>query len=222
MGRGKRILTHAEKQAIVRQSVREPEWKQLELAQWAADTFQLERAPSQSAISVILSQKIRPPTPERPSKVHKPKPKKPKAKAVKCPELETAMIAWLDGELERDVAVTTRAVQHQAQKLLETLKTVPKGFAVSDRWVDNFMKHHLLNCPFGVSDDDSSDAGEGYNDANDVEAAKEVGNGVDEGGGGPKSQRNRRVTTASADSGTSKARRPKGKRKREATDTAVG
>ncbi|RLN97203.1 hypothetical protein BBJ28_00004588 [Nothophytophthora sp. Chile5] len=221
MGRGKRILTHAEKQAIVRQSVREPEWKQLELAQWAADTFQLERAPSQSAISVILSQKVKPPTSERPSKVRKSKPK-PKAKAIKCPELETAMIAWLDGELERDVAVTARAVQHQAHKLLETLKTVPKGFAASDRWVDNFMKHHLLNCPFGVSDGDSSDAGEGYDDMNGVEAAKEGDNGVDEGGGEPKSQRNRRATTTTADSGTSKARRPKGKRKREATDTVVG
>ncbi|KAE9331137.1 hypothetical protein PR003_g15157 [Phytophthora rubi] len=160
MARGKVTLTAEQKLAIVRQSDRQPGWKQTQLGQWAADTFQLSVVPSQPTISIVLRQAGKPVKPraakgEGPRRL-KPKLKaKPKPKVVRCPQVESALVRWLDAQIEKDAAVSVTAVRTQARELVDKLKVEVDGFVVSDAWVDTFVRRHILNCPFGQSDSDA-------------------------------------------------------------------
>lgn len=157
MGRAQ-ALTAEQRLAIVRQSDRHPAWKQKELGEWAADTFHLSVVPSQPTISIVLRAAGRPAKPRAstgaraPRKlVTKPKPQPKKPKVVRCPEVERALVRWLDAQIAKDLAVSVTAVQTQARGLVDTLKVEVDGFVVSDAWVDTlcdtiFSTVHL-DCP---------------------------------------------------------------------------
>ncbi|GMF14480.1 unnamed protein product [Phytophthora fragariaefolia] len=164
MARGKVTLSKEQKLAIVRQSDLKPAWKQRQLGQWAADTFQLGFVPSQPTISVVLRQAGRTVQQrQQQRRAHRPKPKllvpkdKKKARVVRCPALETALLSWLDVQVQKDAAVSFEAVQAQARELVDTLKVEVDGFVVSDSWVDLFVRLNVLHCPFGLSDAEATD-----------------------------------------------------------------
>ncbi|KAE9224065.1 hypothetical protein PF004_g12333 [Phytophthora fragariae] len=129
MARGKVTLTAEQKLAIVRQSDRQPGWKQTQLGQWAAETFQLSVVPSQPTISIVLRQAGKPVKPRARKEAAGPrrlKPKlkaKPKPKVVRCPQVESALVRWLDAQIEKDAAVSVTAVRTQARELVDKLKS---------------------------------------------------------------------------------------------------
>ncbi|KAG3091084.1 hypothetical protein PI125_g17525 [Phytophthora idaei] len=156
----KPALTKEQRVAIVRQSDKQPEWKQRQLCQWAANTFQLNFVPSQPTISIILRQAGKP-VKVRASTKRPPVPAKPpKQKVVKCPQVEKAMLQWMETQIYKDEAVTVTRVQAKAQELVHQGKVSVDGFVVSDSWVDSFMRHHVLNCLFGLSDAETTDCEE--------------------------------------------------------------
>ncbi|KAG6617749.1 DNA-binding centromere protein B (CENP-B) [Phytophthora cinnamomi] len=174
MGR-RASLTAEQKLAIVRQSDRQPAWKQKQLGEWAAAAFQLSVVPSQPTISIVLRQagrtvKTRERAPKRP-KQPKPSPEPKRPKVVHCPQVESALVRWLDAQIEKDAAVSVTAVETQARVLVDKLKVTVDGFVVSDTWVDSFVRHNLLNCPFGLSDSETTD---GEEDEEDTLAGKKA------------------------------------------------
>ncbi|EGZ20947.1 hypothetical protein PHYSODRAFT_391596, partial [Phytophthora sojae] len=70
------------------------------------------------------------------------------------------LVRWLDAQIAKDLAVSVTAVQTQARGLVDTLKVEVDGFVVSDAWVDTFVRHNILNCPFGLSDSEPTTDGE--------------------------------------------------------------
>ncbi|KAF1772249.1 Homeodomain-like [Phytophthora cactorum] len=129
----KPALTKEQRVAIVRQSDKQPEWKQN----------------SREACQGARKSK-RPPVPAKP----------PKQKVVKCPQVEKAMLQWMETQIYKDEAVTVTKVQAKAQELVHQGKVSVDGFVVSDSWVDSFMRHHVLNCLFGLSDAETTDCEE--------------------------------------------------------------
>ncbi|RMX63528.1 hypothetical protein DD238_006223 [Peronospora effusa] len=154
MTRRRPTLTTEQRLAIVRQSDRHPLWKQNQLGQWAADTFHLDFVPSQPTISIILRRAGKP-VKSRGRKKKKLLSMKPKL--VKCPQVEKAMLQWLERKIEKDEAVTVTAVQTKAQELEHKVKVTVEGFVASKMWVDHFIRHHVLNCPFGLSESEDLD-----------------------------------------------------------------
>ncbi|OWZ10289.1 hypothetical protein PHMEG_00016880 [Phytophthora megakarya] len=153
MGRTRlQSLTPEQKLAIVRQSDKQPEWKQKQLGRWAADKFQLPSVPSQPMISVVLRQG------GKPVKVRTPAKRPPKPKVIKCPKVEKAMLQWLQKKIDKDEAVAVHSVQTQAKIIVDRLSATADGFVVSDAWVDSFMRHHVLNCRFGLSDSETGES----------------------------------------------------------------
>jgi len=151
-------LTAEQRLAIVRQSDKVPEWKQKQLGEWAAETFKLDFVPSQPTISIVLRQGGKPVKVRVSKKKKKEKERKPKV--VKCPQVDRAMLQWLEMQIEKDEAVTVAKVQAKALELVQQLKVTVTGFAVSQSWVDSFMRHHVLQCPFGLSDEETTDTEE--------------------------------------------------------------
>ncbi|POM59132.1 Hypothetical protein PHPALM_36129 [Phytophthora palmivora] len=184
-----RALTTEQRLAIVRQSDKKPEWRQKQLGQWAADTFQLDFVPSQPTISLVLRHGGKP-VKVRQSAVKAP----PKPKVIKCPRVEKAMLQWLELKIAQDEAVTLTNVQTQAQMVVDKLKVTVDGFVVSDAWVDSFVRHHVLNCSFGLSDSETTDG--------DEEEEVKVG-------------KSRRMLDLGKDSNTPVTKAPAGKRKRD-------
>ncbi|KAG7392898.1 hypothetical protein PHYBOEH_006217 [Phytophthora boehmeriae] len=203
-----RSLTLEQREAIIRQYDKQPEWKQMQLAQWVADTFQLEAVPSQPTISVVLRQSGRFMKPARSSANANNKivlqytgcPCVPKP--VNCREVEVAMVKWLEHEIERDVAITVSNVQAKAEELKTKLKITVEGFNVSESWVDWFLRKHLLNCPF---DSESANV-----DWNAREVVKPLAMVVEE-KAEPVEARKKRLDAKA----NSRTPRPTGKRKRE-------
>ncbi|KAK1941779.1 Protein PDC2 [Phytophthora citrophthora] len=150
-------LTKEQRVAIVRQSDREPEWKQKKLGEWAAETFQLDFVPSQPTISIVLRQAGKPPKPRGRSK---PLSIPVKKKIIKCPQVEKAMVQWLELQIRKDVAVSAASVQLKAVEVTQRIEVTVEGFEVSDGWVDNFMRRHVLRCSFGLSDVETTDSEE--------------------------------------------------------------
>ncbi|ETM02625.1 hypothetical protein L917_00948 [Phytophthora nicotianae] len=212
----KPALTKEQRMAIVRQSNKQPEWKQKQLGEWVADTFQLSFVPSQPTISIVLRQAGKPPKP-RASTTRPPVPvKPPKPKIVKCPQVEKAMLYWLETQISKDEAVTVTKVQTKAKELVQQGKATVDGFVVSDTWVDSFMRHHVLNCLFGLSDAETTDDEE--NEEN-VEVVNAIAKSAEKGKAGKTSRRVVRTLVEKKDSrtpATAKASAPPaGKRKRD-------
>ncbi|EEY61442.1 uncharacterized protein PITG_01743 [Phytophthora infestans T30-4] len=67
------------------------------------------------------------------------------------------MLQWLEAQIDKDEAVTVTKVKTKAKELVQQGKVSTDGFAVSDSWVDSFMRHHVLNCVFGLSDAETTD-----------------------------------------------------------------
>ncbi|KAL4159522.1 hypothetical protein PRNP1_000099 [Phytophthora ramorum] len=210
-------LTPEQRLAVVRQSEKQPEWKQKQLGQWAADVFQLDFVPSQPTISIVLRQGGRPVKVRGPKKARGTRPK-----VVKCPQVEKQMLQWLDKQIEKDEAVSVTAVQTKAKELVHQLKAAVDGFVVSDTWVDSFMRRHVLNCPFGLSDSEATDVEE---DAEVVgvaskKTAKKEADTKDK--AGKTSRRVAKVLVAKTDSRTpvtANVAPPAGKRKRDGQES---
>ncbi|KAG1687979.1 hypothetical protein DVH05_004498 [Phytophthora capsici] len=150
-------LTKEQRVAIVRQSDKEPEWKQKKLGEWAAETFQLDFVPSQPTISIVLRQAGKPPkTRGRVKQLSVPV----KRKIIKCPQVEKALLQWLEVQIRKDVAVSAAAVQLKALEVTQRIEVTVEGFEVSESWVDNFMRRHVLRCSFGLSDGETTDSEE--------------------------------------------------------------
>ncbi|CAI5733213.1 unnamed protein product [Peronospora destructor] len=211
-------LTTEQRLAIVRQSDRQPLWKQNRLGQWAADTFHLGFVPSQPTISIVLRQ-ARKPLKARGRKKKTLVPVKPKL--VKCPKVEKAMLQWLEMQIKKDEAVTVTAVQTKAQELEHKVKATVEGFVVSQMWVDSFVRHHVLNFPFGLSESEDIDTEEKMDVMLSAPAVKKMGKKVmtEAGKAGKTSQRVDNVLVGRKDSRTPVAAKatckPAGKRKRD-------
>ncbi|KAG7393332.1 hypothetical protein PHYPSEUDO_009536 [Phytophthora pseudosyringae] len=156
-------LTKEQRLAIVRQSDKQPAWKQKQLGQWAAEAFQLDFVPSQPTISIVLRQGGKPVKPRAATK--QPPVVTARPKVVRCPQVEGGTLRWLETQIDQDEAVTVASVQAKAQELTQTLQVAVDGFVVSDTWVDNFMRRHVLHCPFGLSDAEATDGEETQEDA---------------------------------------------------------
>ncbi|KAI9905729.1 hypothetical protein PsorP6_013871 [Peronosclerospora sorghi] len=168
-------LTTEQKLAIVRQSEKHPEWKQHQLCEWVAQTFQLEYVPSQPTISSVLRHAGKP---VRIRKCKKNMTIAMKPKIVKCPEMEKAMLRWLEMQIEKDAAITMSAVQTKARELEREGKARAEGFVVSKMWVDSFIRHHVLNCPFGLSDSETTGSEEIGEEKMPIQTTKKVGKTV--------------------------------------------
>ncbi|CAH0483053.1 unnamed protein product [Peronospora belbahrii] len=167
------VLTPEQKSAIVRQSNNEPEWNQNKLGQWVADTFHLDFVPSQPTISIILRQAGKS-LKSRGRKKKKQTPDRITNKVVRCPQIEKAMLQWLEKKIKKDEAVTVTAVQTKAEELEHKVKVTVEGFVVSKMWVDSFMRHHVLNFPFGLSELDDMESNEKVETILCAPAAKKV------------------------------------------------
>ena len=132
------------------------------------------------------------------------------------------MLQWLEMQIVNDEAVTVTAVQTKAQELEHTMKVPVEGFVVSKTWVDRFMRRHVLNCPFGMSESEDMD-----NDDDKVgrirsaRAVKKMGKKMltEAGKAGKTSRRMDHVVGGKKDSRTPVAvkatGKPAGKRKRD-------
>lgn len=168
-------LTKEHRLAIVRQSHIQPKWSQKELGQWVADTYKLTFVPSQPTVSIVLRQggKLAKP---RASKT-KQSSRSAKKRVVKCPQVDKAMLRWLETQIVNDEAVTVTKVRAKAQEIVHQLQASVNGFVVSDDWVDIFIRRHVLNCSFGLSDVESTDSDEDEEDIEAVDAAAKCVNG---------------------------------------------
>ncbi|KAL3668486.1 hypothetical protein V7S43_006569 [Phytophthora oleae] len=162
-------LTKEQRVAIVHQSDKQPEWKQKRLGEWAAETFQLDFVPSQPTISIVLRQAGKPAKVRGRSK----QPSVPvKRKIIKCPQVEKAVVQWLELQISKDVAVSAAAVHLKALEVTQRIEVKVDGFVVSDDWVDNFMRRHVLQCPFGLSDVETTDSEETEQEVRAVKTRK--------------------------------------------------
>lgn len=123
-------LVTQQKQEVVKQEIKEPTWSQGKLASWATFRFKLKRGSvSRTTVCKILKNVDAIMAASGHSLSRK------SSRAAQLPDVEKALVGWLDSVNSSEVSVTELMVREQAEQFAQQLQVPDSSFRFSRGWL---------------------------------------------------------------------------------------
>jgi hypothetical protein len=128
-------FTNAQRLQIVHHRAQNPSLTQEKLAEWAQETMELPRKPSQAMISKLLKRKVDLETMTNEELNCKSK------RSVRFPQLDTALARWVAYSEDSGVPVTGELLRSKAARFAEILE-IQEPLTFSNGWLYRFNERH--------------------------------------------------------------------------------
>lgn len=130
--------TIQQRQQIIAMAAKEPTWSQTAIAKWATTTFKFSTPMNRTTVCKILkgADKIKAVTGYRLARS--------KCTQAHFPDLEAALVRWIDRANNKEVSVTGFMIQEKAAKIARDLGISSDALKFSTGWLCRFQKRHSV------------------------------------------------------------------------------